>query len=153
MSGEGPAVHGGRFNPKSMPALYMASTSVGAIRESSQGFAHKFDPLVLCSYDIDCDDVVDLRTANARATAGTQDIDLACAWMLLASSGVEPPSWKLARELSAAGKAGILVPSYAIGATGDEFNLVLWNWGPAVPHSVQVYDPSGKLPKNQLSWD
>ena len=153
LSGEAAAVHGGRFNPKGMPALYMASTSVGAIRESSHGFAHKFDPLVLCSYDVDCDDIVDLRNTKDRATAGVQDADLACAWMFLASGGVEPPSWKLARDLSAAGTSGILVPSYAIGAIGDEFNLVLWDWGPTLPHSVRVYDPSGKLPKNQLSWD
>jgi RES domain-containing protein len=152
-SGDGAIVHGGRFNPKGMAALYMASTSVGAIRECSQGFAHKLDPLALCSYDVDCDDIVDLRTTGNRIAAGVEDADLACAWMLLASGGVEPPSWKLARDLIGVGKAGILVPSYAVGASTDEFNLVLWDWGPLLPHRVQVYDPSGRLPKNQLSWD
>jgi RES domain-containing protein len=34
----------------------------------------------------------------------------------------------------------------------DDRNLVLWRWGPDLPHKVTVYDPTGKLPKNQLSW-
>jgi len=41
---------------------------------------------------------------------------------------------------------------FAHGATADDQNLVLWRWGPDPPHKVMVYDPTGKLPKNQLSW-
>jgi RES domain-containing protein len=29
---------------------------------------------------------------------------------------------------------------------------VLWDWGPDLPHKVTVFDPSGRLPKDQLSW-
>jgi RES domain-containing protein len=31
--------------------------------------------------------------------------------------------------------------------------VVLWTWGPDLPHNVNVFDPTGRLPKNQLSWD
>jgi len=41
---------------------------------------------------------------------------------------------------------------------GDEWirdrngiDLVLWDWGPALPRRVDVHDPTGRLPKNQLS--
>jgi RES domain-containing protein len=50
------------------------------------------------------------------------------------------------------GHAGILVPSFAPGAGPDDHNLVLWRWGARRPHKIRVYDPSGRLPKNQLSW-
>ena len=64
----------------------------------------------------------------------------------------EPASWGVVRRLLAEGVAGILAPSFAHGATADDQNLVLWRWGPELPHKVMVYDPTGKLPKNQLSW-
>jgi hypothetical protein len=31
-------------------------------------------------------------------------------------------------------------------------NLVLWRWGADLPQKISIYDPTGKLPKNQLSW-
>ncbi len=54
--------------------------------------------------------------------------------------------------LRASGSSGMLVPSFVPGATDANANLVLWRWGPDLPHKVDVYDPSGRLPKNQLSW-
>ena len=71
LSGGGAAVHGGRFNPKSVAALYLALDPITAIKESSQGFARKFEPCVLCTYEIDCEDIVDLRTAPARRPGST----------------------------------------------------------------------------------
>jgi RES domain-containing protein len=151
--GDGAAVHGGRFNPKGEPALYLALTLTGAVREATQGFARKIDPLILCSYDVDCDDIASLRDEPDRAAHGVAFADLACAWFLIAGSGVRPPSWAIAKKLRAEGHAGILVPSFAPGASADDCNLVLWDWGRDPPHRVSAYDPSGRLPRNQLSWD
>ena len=67
-------------------------------------------------------------------------------------AGRQPASWRVVRRLLGSGGAGLLVPSFANGATSDDQNLVLWRWGPDLPHKVTVYDPTGKLPKNQLSW-
>ncbi len=72
--------------------------------------------------------------------------------MLLAHEGRTPPTWTLARRLIADGMAGVIVPSFAPGATAQDRNLVLWRWGPDLPHKVNVHDPSGRLPRNQLSW-
>jgi RES domain-containing protein len=152
LSGAGAAIRGARFNPKGAPALYLALTIMTAVKEINQGFAHKIEPCVLCSYDVDCEDVVDLRTENDRNDAGVSLGDMACAWFSDISQGREPASWRVARRLMNAGKAGILVPSFAPGATTIDQNLVLWKWGESLPHRVSVYDPSGRLPKDQLSW-
>jgi RES domain-containing protein len=153
LSGEGAAVHGGRFNPKGTPALYLALTLTGAVREANQGFAHKIDPCVVCSYDVDCEDIADLRTDQLRTGHGVSFDDLACAWKLLSDQGKESPSWRLALKLRKEGFVGVLVPSFANRATPDDANLVLWHWTGKLPYRVTVDDPSGRLPKNQLSWD
>ena len=108
LSGDGAAVHGGRFNPKGTPALYVALDPMTAIKEAAQGFARKFEPCVLCTYEIDCEDVVDLRgerppqrsAASARRT-----------WPAPGSRrprpGASRASWRLARRLIADGAAGV----------------------------------------------
>ena len=151
-SGDGAAIRGARFNPKGMPALYLGLDVMTAVKEANQGFAYKIEPCVLCSYDVACEDIVDLRTAEARAEHAVGFEDMACPWFALLADGKEPPSWEIARRLHGEGKAGILVPSFAPGATKEDHNLVLWRWSDQPPHQVQVFDPSGRLPKDQLSW-
>jgi RES domain-containing protein len=153
VSGEGAAIHGGRFNPKGLPALYLSIDPLTAIKEANQGFARKFEPYVLCSYDVDCDDIVDLGDEAGRRAAGVDAAVLSAGWFAHIAAGTQPPQWKLVDELRSCGVAGALAPSYAPGATEADRNLVLWRWGPDLPHRIKVFDPSGRLPKNQLSWD
>jgi len=152
LSGAGAALKGRRFNWPGLETLYLSLHFATVFREVSSGFAHRLTPYVLCSYDVDCEDIADLRTEPVRAERGVALEDLACAWGDALIAGREPESWAVVRRLLATGCAGILVPSFAQGATTDDQNLVLWRWGPALPHKVMVYDPTGKLPKNQLSW-
>jgi RES domain-containing protein len=152
LSGDGAAVHGGRFNPKGTPALYVALDPMTAIKEAAQGFARKFEPYVLCTYEIDCDDVVDLRGENERRQARIRNEDMASAWFADAAAGREPPSWRLARNVIAGGAAGLIAPSFVSGADAGDVNLALWDWSDRLPHKVAVFDPSGRLPKSQLSW-
>jgi RES domain-containing protein len=152
LSGEGAAVHGGRFNPRGTAALYLALDPMTAIKEAAQGFARKFEPCVLCTYEIDCEDVVDLRGEKERRAAGVRKGDMASAWFADAAARREPASWRLARRLIADGAAGLIAPSFVGGADAGDFNLVLWDWGDRLPHRVSVFDPSGRLPKSQLSW-
>jgi RES domain-containing protein len=44
------------------------------------------------------------------------------------------------------------VRSFAPGCSTDNHNLVLWQWSDAEPHSVQVIDDLGRLPKTPDSW-
>lgn len=152
MSGAGAAIHGARFNPSGVEALYLGLSIIAAVNEASQGLAFKIHPCVLCCYDVDCDDIADLRTEAGRVAHRVRLADMACAWFAFLSGGKEPPSWNIARKLIAAGHAGILVPSFAPGATGTDHNLVLWRWSGRRPHRVRVFDPTGRLPKDQLSW-
>lgn len=152
LSGEGAAIRGARFNPKGVPALYLALSIMTAVKEANQGFAHRIDPCVLCSYEVDCTDIVDLRRDDGRQAAGVNLDDMACGWMSFLAEGDIPPSWAICNRLMGAGAAGIVVPSFAPGADAEDHNLVLWQWNGAAPHKVSVVDPSGRLPKNQLSW-
>ena len=125
---------------------------LSAIREAQQGLPRKIDPLVLCSYEIDCEDVVDLTNPNVRLGLSISPADLSGGWLLSAQSGETPSSWEVAKRLIASDVAGVIVPSFAPGAATDDRNLVLWRWGPDLPCQVSVHDPSNRLPKNALSW-
>ena len=143
-SGDGAAIRGASFNPKGVPALYLSTSANGAIAEATQGFAHKFHPLTLCSYDVDCADIIDLTTDAARVEVRVALEDMACAWMNDISSGRKPASWSL---YSRFGKeaAGVLVPSFANKVAEGTANLVLWDWGAELPRRVAVFDPEGRL--------
>ncbi len=151
-SGEGAASKGGRFNPIGTPALYLALTVEGMFLEMGHGLAHRFEPLTVCTYDVDVTDLIDLRTKKDQLAEGISPADLACAWAHDLSNGKKPAAWSLAERFISGGASGILVPSFAIGAREDMANLVLWKWGPDLPNKVVVHDPSNRLPRDQSSW-
>lgn len=152
MSGDGAAIRGARFNPKGIPALYLGLSIMTAVKEANQGLAHRFDPCVLCSYDVDCEDIADLTTEEGREEHAIAFDDMACAWASALADGDRPASWSVYDRLNSRGIAGICVPSFAPGAEADDNNLVLWRWSPENPYKVTVFDPSGRLPQDQLSW-
>ena len=135
-----------------MQALYLALTTQGMMREAGRNFGRRFDPLTICSYDVDVDDLMDLRAESDRAATGFALSDMACAWEQDLSDGRTPASWAMADDLARKGIAGILTPSFARGAPPGMANLVLWRWGPDLPHKVSVHDPAARLPKDQSSW-
>ncbi|MGI4798011.1 MAG: RES family NAD+ phosphorylase [Janthinobacterium lividum] len=151
-SGEGAAITGGRFNRTGLPALYTAVRFETAWLEAQQAFPFKAQPMTLCAYDVDCDDVLDLTDPATRTAHRTGPADLACAWKDLSTCGQTPPSWALADRLIAGGCAGIIVPSFASGATTIDANVVFWNWGPGSPHQVRVINDFGRLPQTTASW-
>jgi RES domain-containing protein len=152
LSGEGAAQTGGRFNPKGRPALYLALDPVTALLEVTQGFTNRLHPLILCEYEVDCADIADLREDAGRAAEGVSHDDLAAPWLMYQRAGKLAPSQTVAIRLMKQGCAGSLVPSFAPGSGAHNGNLVLWKWGPDLPHKVRVFDPTGRLPKDQLSW-
>lgn len=152
LSGEGAAIRGGRFNRKGEPALYLSLDVITAVGECTQGLTQRLQPLTMCEYDVDCEDIADLRATSGRSRHRVKLADVACPWLTFQLAGKEAPSWKVADRLQAAGHAGIIVPSFVPGAAPASSNLILWTWSSDPPHRVQVFDPSGRLPKNQLSW-
>jgi len=143
---------GGRFNRKGEATLYLSLDVMTSFRECTQGFTNRLQPLTMCEYDVDCADVADLRADAGRLAYSVDLAQLDCPWLTLQLSGKQAPSWLVVDRLKAQGQVGMLVPSFVPGASANNINLVLWQWGPDLPHRVAVFDPSGRLPANQLSW-
>jgi RES domain-containing protein len=152
LSGDGAAIRGARFNPKNVPALYLSTSIDGAIAEASQGFGHKIHPLTICSYDVDCDAIADLTDDDMRKHLGISLETMSSAWASSLSEGKRPVSWTVHDKLCKSW-AGILVPSFAHRAKHSISNLVLWKWSAKLPHKVAIIDPTGRLPRNQKSWE
>lgn len=152
LSGEGARAHGGRFNAKGVVALYLSLDWQTAVIEASQGFAYRIPPLTIVSYEVDCEDIADLTSAEDRARHRVSEKAMAGAWRLLADTGAPVPSWRIAERLVEAGIAGIIVPSFAAGAGREAKNLVLWRWSDELPHRVSLIDVERRLPQNDASW-
>lgn len=151
-SGRGAAIHGGRFNPVGMEALYTSLRLETAWLEAQQAFVFKAQPMTMVAYAVDCDEMLDLTDAATREGLGIALADLACAWEDMADRGQDPPSWALARRLKSEGHAGVIVPSFAHGATPADMNAVFWDWSPDLPRQVRVVDDHGRLPRDASSW-
>ncbi|SUB02830.1 Uncharacterized conserved protein [Pannonibacter phragmitetus] len=118
----------------------------------AHGFSHRMEPLTLVQYDVDCEDILDLRDPETQKALGIPLADMSGAWMPPHGQNSIAPTWDIADALIETGTAGILVPSFAPGAKLEHFNLVLWQWSDTLPHKVTVYDPQRKLPIDQQSW-
>jgi RES domain-containing protein len=105
-----------------IPALYLARTIEGCFLEQAHGFPLRFDPLTVCTYDLDIEEMVDLTTDPGRDTANVQLSELQCSWAEDMAAGKEPASWKVAKRLIGEGASGIIVPSFARGARPDMHN-------------------------------
>jgi RES domain-containing protein len=135
-----------------MPALYTALRFETAWLEAQQAFPFKAQPMTLCAYEVDCEDVLDLTDTATLAAHRITPADLACPWKDLSTRGIKPPSWEIAERLSAAGTAGVIVASFAKGAVTTDVNVVFWDWAPDPPHQVRVIDDDRRLPKDASSW-
>ncbi len=117
LSGEGARRHGGRYNPRGMPAFYCALDPHTAYAEYT---ASLFDrPGWLCSFDITTAVLLDLTLAEHRAIAGLSEDELTLAW----KDHPNPPSQTIARKLVASGIDGLI---YVSRHHPPGRNMVLW---------------------------
>jgi RES domain-containing protein len=144
LSGRGAELYGGRFNPKGLPTLYASLSVMTAMREANQ--VGNLQPTTLVSYDAEIDGVFDCRDEIALKAEGIDADGLADrTWRDQVKATGEARTQALARRLIAGGYHGLLVRSFAPGATGDDLNLVLWKWGDTAPARLILIDDEGRL--------
>ncbi|MER8639658.1 RES family NAD+ phosphorylase [Mesorhizobium sp. M1365] len=144
LSGRGAELYGGRFNPKGLPALYTSPSVMTALRESNQ--VGNLQPTTLVSYDADLDNIFDCRDAAALAAEGMDAATLAdMTWRDQMKASGEAKTQAFARRLIGAGYNGLLVRSFAAGATAEDMNLVLWRWSDIPPARLILIDDENRL--------
>lgn len=146
LSGRGAALYGGRFNRKGMEALYTSLTPETAIREANQ--VGTFQPTMLLAYEADIRPIFDTRDPDALAARSIGPGELGDSdWRRRADRGERAPTQEFAAELFDSGYAGLLVRSFAPGATPGQLNLVLWRWNTGEEDRLSVVDDEGRLPR------
>lgn len=144
LSGRGAELYGGRFNPKGVPALYSSLTALTALREANQ--AGSLQPTTLVSYDAEIDGVFDTRDESALEAEGMDAASLADnTWRDQMKATGEARTQAFARGLIAKGYRAMSVRSFAPGATKDDLNLVLWQWGDSPPSRLTLIDDENRL--------
>lgn len=144
LSGRGAELHGGRFNPEGVAALYCSLAIMTAVREANQ--VGNLQPTTIVSYDADIGVVFDSRDPSALRAEGMTAADLAdTTWRDQMKALGEARTQAFARRLSNAGYHGLLVRSFAAGATADDLNLVLWTWSNAGAARLTLIDDEGRL--------
>jgi RES domain-containing protein len=144
LSGRGAELYGGRFNRKGVPALYASLSVMTALREANQ--VGDLQPTTLVSYDAEIDGIFECRDEPSLAAEGIDAAALADGtWRDQMKVSGEARTQAFARRLIAGGYHGLLVKSFARGATGDDLNLVLWKWGNAAPARLILIDDANRL--------
>ena len=117
-----------------------------AIREA-EPLGRRMQPLTLCAYEIDAEPIFDALQKDQRDAFRISDSDLGCAtWEAEMLAGSIPRSQALAERLITVGCVGMRVPSFAVGASINDLDLVMWRWDRARPTRVVLIDDEGRLP-------
>jgi RES domain-containing protein len=144
LSGRGAALHGGRFNPRGLPALYCSLAVTTAIKEANQAGA--LQPTMLVSYEAEIEKVFDSRDEAALEALGMTAAGLADpGWRDRMRGQGKAPTQVLAEALVEQGFQALLVRSFARGALDDDLNLVFWRWGEGAPSRLVLIDDEGRL--------
>lgn len=147
LSGEGAARYGGRFNTKGIPALYTSLLPETAIKEANQ--AGSLQPTTLVSYKATLEHVFDCRRDQELNSYSTNMRDLASSeWRDQMLQKGKSSTQEFSNTLIEKGFCGLLVPSFAKGATESDLNLVLWIWDKVDTAMLNLIDDENRLSVN-----
>jgi RES domain-containing protein len=144
LAGEGARRFGGRFNPLGVPALYCSLSILTSVREANQ--VGTLQPTTLVSYEANIEGIFDCADLAALAVEGLHLADLsASTWRDEMKATGEAKTQTFARRLIAKGYNGLLVQSFAAGASPTDLNLVLWRWNVKPTAQITLIDDEGRL--------
>lgn len=144
LSGEGARRHGGRFNARGRPALYLSLSPTAALREANQ--VGTLQPITLVAYHANLAPLLDSRDEAALAAWDTTPADVADPdWRGRMLAGGPVPTQDLAERLVAAGHVGLIAPSFARGAREADCDVVLWRWNTGDDDALGVVDDEARL--------
>ena len=143
LSGRGAELYGGRFNAKGTPTLYTSLDPATALREANQ--VGSLQPTILVSYNADLGPIFDTRDQDGLDRYDATEAMLADpAWRMKMLDGQPVPTQNLASALITDGFAGLLIQSFAKGASLSDLNIVLWAWTGNLG-SLEVVDDEERL--------
>ena len=145
LSGEGARRHGGRFNARGTPALYLSLSPNAALREANQ--VGTLQPTTLVAYHANLAPLLDSRDGAALAAWDTTPADLADPdWRGRMLAGGSVPTQDLAERLVATGYVRFdhRRPTPAVPRRPD-CNIVLWQWNTGGDDALAVVDDEGRL--------
>lgn len=115
-----------------------------ALREVNQ--IGNLQPTTLVAYEADIETVFDCRDEDTLSAHGMDPAALAdTTWRDQMKSTGEAITQSFAASLLRSGYAGLLVRSFAVGATAADLNLVLWRWGSKAPARLELIDDENRL--------
>ncbi len=115
-----------------------------ALREANQ--VGNLQPTTLVSYDAEIENIFDTQDEAALMAEGVDAATLADAtWRDQMKANGEAKTQAFARRLITAGFNGLLVKSFATGASATDLNLVLWRWSGNAPARLVLIDDENRL--------
>lgn len=152
LSGEGAAIHGGRWNRNGTPALYLSEPGMfgGPVSTAWAEFQQGLTPRIgtVAPYELRIERLVDLTVAATRDFLGFSEADMACPWKEVFVAGGDPPTWAMAERLRSLDVQAARVPSVVMHGG---VNVVVWEMDDRTC-DVRVIDPDSALPVDQASW-
>ena len=145
LSSQGALLDGGRFNRRGVSALYTSLTSEGALREATP-FGRELQPTTICAYRVDTEPLFDATDESVLDSKGVSIQELSCPnWRNEMLSGQIPFTQRFADLLIEDGYVGMLVRSFARGASSRDVNLVLWQYSSELPSRIVLVDDENKI--------
>lgn len=105
---------------------------------------HRRTELEVLRFEVEAEQIVDLRDGAALESVGLDPADAAADWQGLVSRGETPPSWRVREVLESRGAHGLIDPSRQQPGL---WHLCLFRWNTVGASLVREVGTSGPRPR------